>query len=102
MKLVFTDEAKADLLQIGEWIAEDNPARAFTFVNEIEDRCARLTGMPRAYALVPRHENSGVRRVPHGDYLIFYRVTADIVEILHILNGARDYEQILFPDDERR
>jgi plasmid stabilization system protein ParE len=22
MKLVFTDEAKADLLQIGEWIAE--------------------------------------------------------------------------------
>jgi plasmid stabilization system protein ParE len=36
MKLVFTDEAKADLLQIGEWIAEDNPARAFTFVNELK------------------------------------------------------------------
>jgi toxin ParE1/3/4 len=49
--------------------------------------------------LVPRHENSGVRRVPHGDYLIFYRVTTDIVEILHILNGARDYERILFPDE---
>jgi plasmid stabilization system protein ParE len=68
-------------------------------VNELEDRCARLTGMPRAYALVPRHENSGVRRVPHGDYLIFYRVTTDIVEILHILNGARDYERILFPEE---
>jgi hypothetical protein len=25
MKLVFTDEAKADLLHNGEWIAEDNP-----------------------------------------------------------------------------
>ena len=99
MKLVFTDEAKADLLHIGESIAKDNPVRAFTFVDELEGRCARLTGMPRAYPLVPRHENSGVRRVPHGDYLIFYRVTADTVEILHILHGARDYEPIMFPDE---
>ncbi len=58
MKLVFTDEAKADLLQIGEWIAEDNPARALTFVDELETRCARLTTMPRAYPLVPRHVGS--------------------------------------------
>jgi toxin ParE1/3/4 len=36
MKLVFTDEAKADLRQIGEWIAEDNPVRAFSFVDELE------------------------------------------------------------------
>ncbi len=98
MKLVFTDEAKADLLQIGEWIAEDNPARALTFVDELEPRCARLTTMPRAYPLVRGHENGGVRRVPHGNYLIFYRVTADVVEILHVLHGARDYEPIVFPD----
>jgi toxin ParE1/3/4 len=57
MKLVFTDEAKSDLIQIGEWIAEDNPVRASSFVDEIEGRCARLIGMPRAYRLVPRHEN---------------------------------------------
>jgi plasmid stabilization system protein ParE len=56
MKLVFTDEAKADLLQIGEWIAEDNPARALTFVDELETRCARLTTMPRVSA------GAGVRR----------------------------------------
>jgi toxin ParE1/3/4 len=55
--------------------------------------------MPHAYPLVPRHESSGVRRAPHGDYLIFYRVTTDSVEILHVLNGARDYEPILFPDE---
>ena len=99
MKLVFTDEAKADLLYIGGRIATDNPVRAITFVDEIEERCARLTTMPRAYPLVPRHEDSGVRRVPHGDYLIFYRVGADTVEILHVLHGARDYEAILFPDE---
>ena len=98
MKLVFTDEAKADLAKIGEWIAEESPEQAFSFVRELEEHCARLVEMPRAYALVRRHESSGVRRAPHGDYLIFYRVTADAVEILHILHGARDYESMLFPD----
>jgi toxin ParE1/3/4 len=98
MKLVFTDEAKADLLQISEWIAEDNPACALTFVDELETRYAQLTTMPRAYPLAWGRENGGVRRVPHGHYLIFYRVTADVVEILHVLHGARDYEPIVFPD----
>jgi hypothetical protein len=55
--------------------------------------------MPRAYPLVPRHENKGVRRVPHGDHLIFYRIGVDTVEILHVIHGARDYEAILFPDE---
>ena len=99
MKLVFTDQAKADLLQISEWIAGDNPARAFTFVTELENRCERLVAMPRAYPLVPRHEGSGIRRVPHGEHLIFYRLTDDAVEIIHALNGARDYEAILFLDE---
>lgn len=98
MKLVLTDEARADLLQIGVWIAEDNPARALTFVDELEARCARLVAMPRAYPLVPRHEDSGVRRVPHGDYLIFYRIGIDTVEVLHVLHGAMDYEPLLFPE----
>jgi len=40
---------------------------------------------------------AAVRRRPHGNYLIFYRVGAEQVEILHVLHGARDYEPILFP-----
>jgi toxin ParE1/3/4 len=55
--------------------------------------------MPKAFALVPKHEASGVRRRPYRDYLIFYRVVADTVEVLHVLHGAQDYEAILFPED---
>jgi toxin ParE1/3/4 len=98
MKLVLTDEATADLREIGEWIAADNPRRALSFVDELKERCTRLTDMPLAYPLVPRHEASGLRRLPHGDYSIFYRVGQDAVEIIHVLHGARDYEAILFPD----
>lgn len=54
--------------------------------------------MPERYPLLPRHRSSGIRRRVHGNYLIFYRVEGDIVEIVHILHGAMDYEAVLFPD----
>ena len=99
MIVVLTETAIADLVAIGRHIKTDNPRRAETFVAELESRCHQLGTMPKAFALVPRHERSGVRRRPYGDYLIFYRIVADTIEVLHVLHGAQDYEAILFPDD---
>lgn len=95
MKLVLTKEAEADLLFIGDYIAQDNPSRAFTFVEELERRCLALLDQPRAYPLLPRHEASGIRRAVHGRYLIFYRADPDAVVILHSLASAMDYERLL-------
>ncbi len=97
MIVVLADEAVADLTRIGDYIATDNPERAMRFVRELLDRCHRLAEMPKAFPLVPRYEASGVRRYPYGNYLIFYRVEETQVDILHILNGAQNYEAILFP-----
>jgi plasmid stabilization system protein ParE len=47
---------------------------------------------------VPRYEHWGIRRCVHGNYLIFYRVREESVDIVHILHGATDYESLLFPD----
>lgn len=99
MRVVITAAAYADLVHIGREIKKDNPTRAETFVAELHDRCQRLGAMPRAFPLLPDWEDRGIRRRPHGDYLIFYRVQAEQVEILHVLHGARDYERILFPDE---
>ncbi|SON58437.1 putative plasmid stabilization protein (plasmid) [Hartmannibacter diazotrophicus] len=99
MIVVITEEAEADLERIGDYIAADNPRRAVAFVQELADRCHRLADMPRAYPLVPRYEQKGVRRRPYGEYLIFYRIGAEAVDVLHILNSAQDYEAILFPED---
>lgn len=98
MKVIVTEAAFGDLLQIGRTIRYDNPSRAETFVAELHDRCQRLGDMPRAFPLLPNWEDRGIRRRAHGNYLIFYRISGDVVEILHILNGARDYEAIMFPD----
>jgi plasmid stabilization system protein ParE len=99
MKVVVTQAAFDDLLRIGAYIRRHNPARARTFIDEIEDRCLRLGATPFAFPLMPNHEHSGIRRRPYGDYLIFYRVGEEAVEILHALHGARDIEAILFPEE---
>ncbi len=99
MIVVITDEARADLVGIGDYIALDNPRRAASFVAELLDRCRGLAEMPRAFPLVPRYEHTEVRRRTHGAYLIFYRIGVENIDVLHVLNGAQDYEAILFPND---
>jgi toxin ParE1/3/4 len=66
MKVVLTDEARADLVRIADWIARDNPRRAVTFIDELEAHRARIPKTPRAYPLVPGHEEIGLRRAVHG------------------------------------
>jgi toxin ParE1/3/4 len=95
MVVVVTGPAEADL----EHIAARNPVRALTFVRELRDKCEALADGQRACPLVPRHEHFGIRRRPHGDYLIFYRVGVDAVHIVHNLHGAQNYESILFPEE---
>lgn len=90
-------EAEYDLEVIGDYIARDNPARALSFLQELRSKCLGLADMPERFPLVPRYEATGVRRRCHGDYLIFYRVEAEKVIILHILHGAQNYNTILFP-----
>ena len=97
MKVVITAAAKADLISIGDFIRPHNPKRAATFVDELLNRCLALADMPRAYPLVPRYEQWSIRRCVHHDYLIFYRVQEASVEVIRILNGAQDYEALLFP-----
>lgn len=99
MNVVLTEVAIGDLVRIGRFIGQDNPIRAVSFVAELEKRCQNLSFMPHAFPLLPGRETSGIRRRPYGDYLIFYRLPAERIEVLRVLNGAQDYEAILFPAD---
>lgn len=65
MIVVITDEAALDLERIGDAIAQDNPKRAVTFVHELRVSCESLAEFPKSHSLVPRYEESGVRRRVH-------------------------------------
>ena len=79
MRVVFTPEAEASLERIGDYIAQDSPGRAVSFIAELAE----------AFPLVPRYAKLGVRRLPHGRYLILYRPRGDCVIILRVVHGAR-------------
>ncbi len=104
MIVVISDEAEADLESIADHIAENNTARALSFIKELRGCCESLADMSKAFPLIPRYEHVGVRRRVFGSYLIFYRVSdlegASQIEVLHILHGAMNYESVLFPAGE--
>lgn len=96
MIVVITEDAKNDLMEIGDFIRPNSPKRAASFIRELLDACETLADMPRAFPLVPRYEHYGIRRRAYHNYLIFYRVKEELIEIIRVLHGARDYEAILF------
>ena len=98
MKVVFSAAAKADLIEIGDFIALDSRRRARTFVDELVACCRQLATMPRGFPLVPGQNFTGVRRRPYRDHVIFYRIEGDAVQVLHELHGARDNDWTLLPE----
>lgn len=96
MNVVISEAAWSDMLQIARAIMIDNPVRADSFLTELYERCESLGQMPRAFPLLPGHEEQGIRRRVHGNYLIFYRIGDKAIDVLHVLHGARDYERLIF------
>jgi toxin ParE1/3/4 len=95
VKVIILEAAQNDLEEIAGFIGGHNPKRALSFVEELLGRCESLADMPLAFPLVPRYEHYGIRRLPYRDYLIFYRLKGDSLEVIHIVHGARNYESLL-------
>lgn len=97
MKVVITHAAAADLESIGDRIAARSPARAISYIDELRRRCAQIAELPHAGP--PRSQwGEGIRIVIHGPYLIVYRIVGDIVQVLRIVHGARDLNQLFESD----
>jgi len=89
LKLDFAPEAEADLIDIAGYIGRDNPARARTFIDELEARCTALLDFPDKGRERPELADN-LRSIPHGRYVIYYTPGPDLVRIERILQGARD------------
>jgi len=93
MKLTFRPEALADLEEIYDYIAEDNPSAAGAFLSKLKERCGLLAEQP----LIGRERSEirpDLRGFPFGRYVILYRVLVEEVEIVTVIHGARDVENL--------
>jgi len=94
VKVRFTAPADVDLEAIGDWIAQDDPQRAASFVRELRKAAAALGRYPRRNPTLPGGPVE-LRKKSYRQYLIFYRVLEMEVQILRVGHGARDWAAIL-------
>ena len=95
-RLVYLPAAVADLKAITLFIADDNPDRAISFVDELQSIAAEAAQRPASF---PARDDlaPGLRAARHGRYLIFFQEIADEIQIVRVLHGARDLQR-LFAD----
>jgi toxin ParE1/3/4 len=99
-KLIYRPLAEEDLEAIYSLIAQDSPARAFNFVEQIQQRCDLLRDSPEQGRKRP-DLRSGLRVIPYGrSVVIAYQVAGDTIEILRIFYGGQDYETIMMSDEK--
>uniref|UniRef100_UPI00345BDEE1 type II toxin-antitoxin system RelE/ParE family toxin n=1 Tax=uncultured Caulobacter sp. TaxID=158749 RepID=UPI00345BDEE1 len=90
MKTRFAPPALRDLSAIARWIAADRPNASKVVVKKLRAICVALADHPHAYPFLPQREERGVRRAPYGRWAICYRVDAEGLFILRILDSAQD------------
>ena len=98
-KVRVSDQAKTDLVEIWEYIARDSSEAADRMLHRIVQTYLALADNPRSGR--SRDElRSGLRSIPVGNYLIFYRLTDTGIGVARIVHGARNLEALFAQESE--
>ena len=96
MRYVLAPEAAADLVQIWRYIKQDSSlAVADRVESVIRDKFAFLAGHPGAGHSRMNLTDQPVKFFPVYSYLIVYQPETKPLQIVSILHGHRDLQQIL-------
>ncbi|MGV0026885.1 type II toxin-antitoxin system RelE/ParE family toxin [Phormidesmis priestleyi] len=90
-------EAIRDLDAVTDYFAIQSPDVGDRLLDEFTKKCRYLTQFPlmgRSYPDIRPY----LRGIPMQDYIIFYRVFDDGIEILRVIRGDRDLEAIFEKD----
>jgi toxin ParE1/3/4 len=91
MKVIVSDRADADLVQIYRHLSDQSPAGAESIAREIAGKIRNLSDFP----FIGRERSSlahGLRSVVVYPYVVFYTVDPDSIVIVRVLHGHRDID----------
>jgi toxin ParE1/3/4 len=60
MRVVFSVRAEHELEEIGDYIAAENPSRAVSFIQEIQEQCSKIAMSPLAYVARPELDSQSL------------------------------------------
>jgi toxin ParE1/3/4 len=94
VKLVRTRQADNDIEAIAEYIGLDSPKAAIRWVEGVEEKFLSLAATP-GLGTLRSDVMAGLRTIAFGKYVVCYRQISDGVEILRMIHGARQWEEML-------
>ena len=89
----YLSTAEKDLIDIFEYIKQDNPAGAISQLEKFDMSISQLVLNP-FLGVIPKDERLkklGYRMLIVDKYLVFYVVKTKIVQVRRIIHGARRY-----------
>ena len=90
---IISTEAIRDMEQILDYLANTNINAGEKFLEEFSKKCRYLTEFPlmgRSY----REIRPYLRGLPMKNYIIFYRLTEQGLEIMRVVKGERDLDAL--------
>lgn len=104
--LMIRPAAELDVDQHASFIARHSDEQAIRFYQSVEARYSEIRERPQQwplFSIIDHPRLASLRRCPVAgfpNHLIFYRATADVIEILRVLHGARDVRSVLLQIEE--
>lgn len=91
--------AKIDMEQIFDYIAIElcNPTAAIGQINDFEKAFETVCSFPESHPYINNEyvKDRSLRKLIVNNYIVFYRIMNNEVQIVRVLYGMRNYETLL-------
>ena len=89
MRVAWSDEAKAQLVGIHDYIKRDSPFYASQTIDKLTRRVDQLIDHPRSGRIVPKYDDENLRELILPPYRLIYRVMPERIDIIAVFHGAQ-------------
>jgi plasmid stabilization system protein ParE len=93
--ILWSERARRDLLEIGDFIARDKPRAAAVRVGKILDAAQRTALFPTSGRIVPEIDRSDIREVILENYRIVYQLSETTIIVLTVFESHRSIDETL-------
>lgn len=90
MKVQWSRRALLDVEHIQHYIAEDSPAYARPFIEQLLRATRHLPQFPHSGRAMPEANDPAIREVIFQGYRIIYRINSGCVEVITVVHGSRN------------
>ncbi len=96
-KIEYLPIAENDLTEIIDYIKIRSPKKALEYLDIFDEKISKLEQFPEIGKLPKdiRLKKLGYRIIIIDNYLVFYVIKENVIEIRRILHGMRKYELLL-------